>query len=61
MVHHFPCGEWKILQNFKKSQNIMKKIANTYAITAVNIGDRPSATISIAALKKTSERKEETY
>lgn len=39
----------------------MKKIANTYAITAVNIGDRPSATISIAALKKTSERKEETY
>ena len=61
MVHHFPCGEWKILQNFKKSQNIMKKIADTYAITALNIGDRPSATISIAVLRNTSERKEEAY
>ena len=35
-----------------------EKEPDTYAITAVNMGDRPSATIAIVALKKTAERKQ---
>lgn len=35
----------------------MEKEPGTYAITAVNMGERPSITIGIAALKKTTERK----
>lgn len=36
---------------------VMEKEPGTYAITAVNMGERPSITIGIAALKKTTERK----
>ena len=34
---------------------------DTYAMTAVNMGDRPSATIAITALKKTAEMSETEY
>ena len=37
---------------------VTEKEPETYAITAVNIGDRPSATITIVALKKTAKRKQ---
>ena len=37
---------------------IIEREANTYAITTVNMGDRPLATIATAVLKKTAERKE---
>ena len=37
---------------------VTEKESDTYAITAVNMGDRPSATIAIVALKKTAERKQ---
>ena len=37
---------------------VIEKGPDTYAITAVNMGDRPSATIAIVALKKTAERKQ---
>ena len=35
--------------------------ADTYAITAVNFGDRPSAAIALVALQKTAEREKEAY
>ena len=37
---------------------MIEKEPEIYAITAVNMGDRPSATIAIVALKKTAERKQ---
>ena len=37
---------------------VTEKEPDTYAITAVNMGDRPSATFAIVALKKTAERKQ---
>ena len=40
---------------------MLEKEPDTYAITAVNIGDRPSATIAIVALKKTAERKKQEF
>ena len=37
---------------------VIEKEPDTYAVTVVNMGDSPSATIVIAALIKTAERKE---
>ena len=37
---------------------VIEKGPDTYAIKAVNMGDRPSTTIAIVALKKTAERKQ---
>ena len=37
---------------------VIQKEPDTYAMTAVNMGDRLSATITIVALKKTAERKQ---
>ena len=39
MAHRFTCGESKIWQNIKKSQNIMKMIAVSKVSVGVNYKD----------------------